>query len=66
METLTLEELQDYNGGVDWGKVGMGALQTAGGLVGAGLSSWTGGGAIIGGITAIDGVGVIVSGFESK
>lgn len=66
MEILTLEELQEYNGGVDWGKVGMGALQTASGVIGAGLSSWTGGGAIIGGVVAIDGVGVMVSGFESK
>lgn len=64
MEILSLEQLEDCNGGVNWGRVGMGALQVGAGLVGGTMSSWTGAGAVIGGVTAIDGVGVVISGFE--
>lgn len=64
MKELVVKELIEIDGGVNWAKVGTGALGIVGGVATAGSSSWTGAGAVVGGLAVVAGVGAVISGFE--
>lgn len=64
MEVLSIDLLQEIDGGVKWSKVGGGAAAVVGGIATAAGTGWTGAGMVVGTLTVGAGIGVIIRGFE--